>query len=69
MTTERASNTDRLMEEINALGVGTPEYHEGLWMLFSILARRQGILAEHARLSRRKRERAAETRQRNRAGV
>lgn len=57
---------DEVMTEINDLGYGTPEYHEAMWMLLSIMARRQACIADRLRADRRKRERAAETRRRNR---
>lgn len=57
---------DALMEQIEALGYGTPEYHDAMWMLLSVMARRQACIADRLRADRRKRERAAETRRRNR---
>ena len=56
------SNVEAVMADINDLGIGTPEYHEALWFLFSILARRQYAIAESIRTNQRKRERAAATR-------
>lgn len=47
-----APRLDRVMAEIEALGYGTEEYHEALWMLLSVMARRQAVLAESARRSR-----------------
>jgi hypothetical protein len=64
------SNTDRndkVLKEIESLGVGTPEYHEALWFLFSIMARRHACIADRLRADQRKRERAAATRAANRA--
>lgn len=59
---ETISRTDALMRDIESLGVGTPEYHEALWMLLSVMARRQACIADQLRRDRRKRERAAATR-------
>lgn len=66
------SNLDAVMADINSLGYGTPEYHEAMWFLLSVMARRQAIMADSMRLSRRKRERSAATRVANKqakAGV
>jgi stalled ribosome rescue protein Dom34 len=62
-TTQRL---DAVTAEIESLGYGTPEYHEAMWFLLSIMARRQAVIADSLRRSIRKRERAAATRQRNR---
>lgn len=67
MTASTTPRVDAVIAEINELGYGTPEYHEALWFLFSILARRQFAIADRIRHDRRKRERAAATRERNRA--
>ena len=56
---------DAVQAEINSLGYGTPEYHEAMWMLLSVMARRQAIMADHLRMSQRRRERAAATRAAN----
>lgn len=53
---------DAVQEQINELGYGTPEYHEAMWMLLSVMARRQAIIADQIRRSRATRERAAATR-------
>lgn len=57
---------DAVVAEINKLGYGTPEYHEAMWMLLSVMARRQACIADRLRADRRRRERAAETRRRKR---
>lgn len=58
-----ATKLDALMGEIESLGYGTPEYHEAMWMLLSVMARRQAIMADSIRRSRRdaERRRAART--------
>lgn len=56
-----------VMADIEDLGYGTPEYHEAMWFLLSIMARRQYAIADRLRAERRKRERAAATRAANRA--
>lgn len=62
-----ASNLDAVMVDIESLGYGTPEYHEAMWMLLSVMARRQACIADRLRAERRKRERAAATRAAKRA--
>jgi hypothetical protein len=62
VATDSASRMDAIQAEITALGYGTPEYHEAMWFLLSIMARRQACIADRLRADRRKRERAAETR-------
>lgn len=57
-----APHTDALMAEIDALGHGTPEYHEAMWFLLSIVARKHGALAERLRTDQRRRARATATR-------
>jgi len=57
---------DAVMRDIESLGYGTPEYHEAMWFLLSIMARRQFAIADRIRADRRKRERAAATREANR---
>lgn len=47
------------------LGIGTPEYHEAMWMLFSVLARRHACIADDLRRNARRRARADETRETN----
>jgi hypothetical protein len=64
---DMATRTDGVMAEINSLGYGTPEYHEAMWFLLSIMARRQYAIADRLRADRRKRERAAATRAAKRA--
>lgn len=59
---EHTSRLDALMVEIQSLGYGTPEYHEAMWMLLSVMARRQACIADRLRANARRRERAAETR-------
>ena len=62
---------DAVMREIETLGYGSPEYHEAMWFLLSVMARRQAMIAESIRSSRRdsarRRKRAAETRARKAA--
>lgn len=56
---------DKVMEEITSLGVGTPEYHDAVAFLLTIMAKRQWIIADNIRRSRRDSERrraAASTR-------
>ncbi len=55
-------NVDTVMRDIESLGHGTPEYHEAMWFLLSIMARRQFAIAESIRTDNRRRERAAATR-------
>lgn len=59
----KTENLDRIMQEIQSLGEGTPEYHEALAFLLTIMAKRQWIIADSIRRSRRdseaRRERAA----------
>lgn len=60
-----ASKDDRtiqIMREIESLGYGTPEYHEAMWFLLSIMARRQYAIADRLRVDQRRRKRAAATR-------
>lgn len=64
MSTEKL---DAIMEQIEELGYGTPEYHEAMWFLLSIMARRQYAIADQLRVNQRRRERAAATRAANRA--
>jgi hypothetical protein len=61
------SNIETVMADIETLGYGTPEYHDAMWFLLSIMARRQSAIAELKRQDARKRERAAATRAANRA--
>lgn len=60
---ERRSNFDEIMRQITELGEGTPEYHDALAFTLTIMAKRQWIIADHIRQSRRDRairqERAA----------
>jgi len=52
MATEKErSNLDRVMDEITALGEFTPEYHEMMGHLFTVLARREWLTAEQIRRS------------------
>jgi hypothetical protein len=53
---------DGVMQQIESLGHGTEEYHEAMWMLLSVRARRQAIIADRLRAERIRRERRAETR-------
>lgn len=55
-------NLNRVMADIESLGYGTPEYHEAMWFLLSVMARKQYAMADRMRAERRKRERAAATR-------
>jgi hypothetical protein len=61
-----APKIDKVLAEIAALGYGTAEYHEAMWMLLSVMARRQAIIAESIRTNQRRRDRAAATRERRR---
>jgi len=54
---------DAVMRDIESLGYGTPEYHVAMWFLLSVMARRQYAIADQIRADRRKRERAAATRE------
>lgn len=54
---ERQRNFDKVMRDINSLGEGTPEWHEAMWFLLSVMARRQAILADSKRRSIRDSER------------
>lgn len=56
------TNIDAVVAQINDLGYGTPEYHEAMWFLLSIMARKQYAMADRIRADQRKRERAAATR-------
>lgn len=67
MTASSTERLDKLTAEIETLGYGTPEYHEAMWFLLSVMARRQACIADRLRADQRKRDRAAETRQRNKA--
>lgn len=60
---------DSVMGEIESLGVGTAEYHEAMWFLLTIMARRQAVIAESIRANTRRRARAAETRAARKAGA
>jgi hypothetical protein len=53
---QETSNIDRVMQEIGDLGYGTEEYHEAMWMLLSVMARRQAIMADHIRRMRLQKE-------------
>ena len=59
----KQSNLDKVMQDIESLGVGTPEYHDAVAFLLTIMAKRQWIIADSIRRSRRdsqqRRERAA----------
>lgn len=54
---ESMPNLDMVMRQIEALGWGTEEYHTAMWMLLSVMARRQAIMAERIRADRIRRER------------
>lgn len=56
MATARENRLRLIEDRINALGEGTPEYHEALAFYLTIAAKRQWIMADQARRSR---ERAA----------
>lgn len=58
------------MEEIESLGVGSPEYHEATAFLLTIMAKRQWIIAESIRRSRADSEkrRAAAAKRKDRVG-
>lgn len=64
---ERQTNFDKVMRQIEGLGVGTPEYHDAVAMLLTVMARRQWIIADSMRRSQRdserRRARAAERRE------
>jgi hypothetical protein len=57
---------NELMKSIESLGHGTPEYHDAMAFLLFTMAKRQGIIADSIRQSRRdserRRQRAAATR-------
>lgn len=59
----KTGNLDKIMADIEALGIGTPEYHDAVAFLLTIMAKRQWIIADSIRRSRRdsevRRERAA----------
>lgn len=59
---DRTARLDALMAQITDLGYGTPEYHEAMWFLLSVMARRQYAIADRLRADQRRRQRAAETR-------
>lgn len=63
---------DAIIEQINAFGEGTEEYHECLGFLLMTMARSQWRRAEHIRRSRidseRRRERARRPRSEQRDG-
>lgn len=50
---DASTRLDAVMADITALGEGTPEYHEAMWFLLSIMARRQAMIAEGLRIARR----------------
>lgn len=50
-----APKLDELMQQIDALGYGTPEYHECVAFLLTIMAKRQWIMADRVRRSRARR--------------
>ena len=62
VTETTSQRFDQVLRDIESLGVGSPEYHEALWMLLSVMARRQACIADTKRRDRRIRERAAATR-------
>ena len=68
---ERRARTDEVMRQIEDLGFGTPEYHDAVAFLLTIMAKRQWIIADSIRRSRadseRRRTRAAKTRARRAA--
>jgi hypothetical protein len=57
-----APRINAVMRDIESLGYGTPEYHEAMWFLLSVMARRQFAIADRIRADRRRREHAAATR-------
>lgn len=60
---EKQERLNQIMRNIEALGVGTPEYHDATAFLLTIMAKRQWIIADSIRRSRRdseqRRDRAA----------
>jgi len=64
-----AESLNALMKQIQELGEGTPEYHDALAFLLTIMAKRQWIIAESIRRSRAdsERRRAAAAKRRDRA--
>lgn len=56
------SRTDSIMRQVEELGYGTPEYHEAMWMLLSVMARRQACIADRLRADHRRREHRAAAR-------
>lgn len=56
------TNLEKVMREIDDLGVGSADWHEAMWFLYSILARRHAGLAWATRLDEQRRARAAATR-------
>lgn len=60
MNTATENNLNRIMTEIESLGVGNPEYHDATAFLLTIMAKRQWIIADSIRRSRRDSERRRE---------
>ena len=56
----RTERFDKVMAQIVSLGEGTPEYHDAMAFLFTIMAKRQWIIAESYRKSRRDRTKRQE---------
>jgi hypothetical protein len=56
----RQENLNRIMTDIESLGVGTPEYHDAVAFLLTIMAKRQWIIAESIRNSQRDSQRRRE---------
>lgn len=52
MTGDGETRIETVMAQITELGEGTPEYHEAMWMLLSVMARRQAIIADQLRRAR-----------------
>ena len=69
MSEATSQRFDQVVRDIESLGVGSPEYHDALWMLLSVMARRQAIIADTKRRDRRIRERAAATRAQRKAAA
>lgn len=60
---------DEVMQQINALGEFTPEYHDALAYLLTVMARRQWIIADQMRRSRAAQEARAKRRAEKKAAA
>lgn len=52
MARASAATLEEIDRQIEALGYGTPEYHEATAFLLTVMAKRQWILADQARKRR-----------------